>query len=332
MAIFTNSKPSGDDNKKSGTTPEHHNSSNQNSKESNNNMSDMTNSIPFSIPVGMGNCWDHSKNSFGDNGLLYLIFLALFMNNGWGGFGRNGMGFQGGMTPAGAEIAGSIGANIDAARSKIAEVAGMVEAGKCDLSGIENTLGTLGLRVDSVKDTVLGSLNVLTRAVENGNANLASQICECCCSTKQVIADSTYKISDRICDVEKGILKSTAETSAGLSNIGFLVEKNSGQLQNSLTQGFSNVAFGQANITNSISNAAASLGYQSERNTNQIVQAIQSEACQSRQLMAQYHNEDIVSQQRNQIEALKAQLFNLSQTAQTNEIINTLKTSSGTTA
>lgn len=274
-------------------------------KESKNMSENM--SIPVSYPIGMG-CYNNN-NDWAQNPFMYLIFLALFGQNGFG-FGNRGAG----MTPAGAEIAGNINSSVDDARSKIAEVKGMVEAGKCDLAGIENILGTLGLRVDSVKDTVLGALNSLDKSVMNGNYNLASKICECCCSTKQAISDAAYATSSKICDVEKEILRQGAAVAQGFATLGFAEEKNTGV------------------IVNAITNTASSLGFNQERNTNQIVQAIQTENSATRQLMTQFHNEDLLLQKQTVIDDLTRRNEALSRDSQTAYLISQLKTTTTTTA
>lgn len=280
------------------------NSSHTNTTKEGTNMSENM-SIPVSYPIGMG-CYNHN-NDWAQNPFMYLIFLALFGQNGFG-FGNRG------MTPAGAEIAGNINSSVDDARSKIAEVKGIVESGKCDLAGIENILGTLGLRVDSVKDTVLGALNSLDKSVMNGNYNLASKICECCCSTKQAISDAAYATSSKICDVEKEILRQGAAVTQGFATLGFAEEKNTGV------------------IVNAITSAASSLGFNQERNTNQIVQAIQTENSATRQLMTQFHNEDLLLQKQTVIDDLTRRNEALSRDSQTAYLISQLKTTTTTTA
>lgn len=304
MAILVSSQ---NGTNKSGTEDSAHTSShtnNNNTKEGIKNMSDMNNTIPFSIPVGMGNCWGHDKSDVWNNPFMYIILLALFGQNGFGGFG--GRGFPG-MTPAGAEIAGNINSSVDDARSKIAEVKGIVEAGKCDLTGIESTLGQLGLRVDSVKDTVLGALNSLDKTVMQGNFDIASKICDCCCSTKQAIANAAYETNSKICSVEKEILRQTADISQGLANLGFLVERNNGQ------------------VVNAITSAQAQIGFNQERNTAQIVQAITSEGSATRQLMTQFHNEDLLLQKQTVIDDLTRRNEGLARDAQTAYLLSQLK-------
>lgn len=350
MAIFTNNN-----NKSNGEEHHEHKPEESNKFEVDMNLhhtksttqestENMNNSIPFSIPVGMG---DYNRcNGFGDgNGLIYLIFLALMFNNGWGNQGRWGQGFPG-MTPAGAEIAGSIGANIDAARAKIAEVAGMVESGKCDLKGIEAALGNLGLKTENTKDLLVNVLGRLSDEVSRGNSALASQICECCCSTKSIIQDSTYKIGDRICGVEKEILRGTADVNQNLAGLGFAVERNAGQIQNAMTQGFSAIGFNQERVGNSITNAVNSgfcqtnsvlsrgfsdLGYLSEKNTNTIVQTVAAENNATRDLIRALHTEDQLAAKQQVIDKLYAKNEELSRRQQSQYIINELRQTSGTT-
>ena len=329
MAIFlssNNNKPNSDGIKKVEEVSQHHDSNNKSTESK--NMNEALNSIPFSIPVGMGNC-RHDSSDVWNNPFMYIILLALLGPQGFGGFGRNGFGGVG-MTPAGAEIAGSLGANIDAARTKIAEVAGMVESGKCDLSEIQNTLGSLGIRVDSVKDTVIGALAALDKTVMQGNFDIASKICDCCCKT-----------GERICNVEKEILRGTADVNQNLAGLGFAVERNAGQLQNSMTQGMASLGYNQERIGNAVTNAVntgfcqtnqllskgfSDIGYLSEKNTSAILAEIVNQGNLSRSQALELHNIDIVAQKDAEIAKLVAKNEEAQRNAQTAYIISQLKT------
>ena len=342
MAIFlssNNNKPNSDGIKKVEEVSQHHDSNNKSTESK--NMNEALNSIPFSIPVGMGNC-RHDSSDVWNNPFMYIILLALLGPQGFGGFGRNGFGGVG-MTPAGAEIAGSLGANIDAARAKIAEVAGMVESGKCDLKGIESALGNLGLRAENTKDLLINVLGRLSDEVSRGNADLASKICECCCTTKSMIQDSTYKIGDRICGVEKEILRGTSDVNQNLAGLGFAVERNAGQLQNSMTQGMASLGYNQERIGNAVTNAVntgfcqtnqllskgfSDIGYLSEKNTSAILAEIVNQGNLSRSQALELHNIDIVAQKDAEIAKLVAKNEEAQRNAQTAYIISQLKTTS----
>ena len=266
--------------------------SSTNNTKSDNTMSDTVNGIPFSIPYPG---FGDCKNSDYDmnNPIYWLIILFLFGGRGFG-FGNNGLG----MAP-GVETQAINSVQIDDIRSKVAEISAQVACGNKDLSGLECALNGLGLQVGSVKDAVLSSLNSIDKSLAQGNMALAQQICQCCCSTKEAISN-----------VDKTIL----------------------QAQNAMTQGFATVGFGQSNIINALNQGFAQIGYQGEKNTNSIVQAIQTEACNTRQLMSQYHNEDIVSQKNIEIGALTAKVHDLSQSAQTATLLAAINAKTTTAA
>lgn len=271
----------------------------------NNNTKDTrnmeTNNIPFSIPFPGT---ENKSNDWMNNPFIYLVLLWLFGSNGFGGFNR---GY--GLGPVGAgtiETQALSATQIDDIRSKVAEISAQVACGAKDLSGLECAMNGLGIQVGSVKDSVLGVLNSIDKEIASGNLNLVKQICDCCCSIKS-------EMSAGFCGIEKEVLRQTNAIQQGLSTLGFQHEKALNQVNNSITTGFAN------------------LGFQSERNTNQIVQAIQAEACTTRGLMAQYHNEDIVNQKNLQISALQDRVDQLSQSAQTAVLLNAINSKTTTT-
>ena len=290
MAIFVNSSMNGNGGKEEITSEESHSSTNN--TKSDKTMSDTVNGIPFSIPYPGLNC--NKDHDFLNNPFMYLLFLWIFGQNGFG-FGNRGFGPGAGMV----ETQALNSVQIDDIRSKVAEISAQVACGNKDLSGLECVLNGLGLQVGNVKDAVLSSLNSIDKSLAQGNMALAQQICQCCCTTKEAISN-----------VDKTIL----------------------QAQNAMTQGFATVGFGQSNIINALNQGFAQIGYQGEKNTNSIVQAIQTEACNTRQLMSQYHNEDIVSQKNIEIGALTAKVHDLSQSAQTATLLAAINAKTTTAA
>ena len=299
MAIFissNNNKPNSDEAKKVEVVSQHHDSNNKSTESK--NMSDINmGNIPFTIPFP--GTEHKSHGGMWDNPFMYLLFLWIFNGNNGFGWNRNGMG------PVGAGMAETQAINsvqIDDIRTKLAETAAEVACGNKSVDGLACSLQGLGIQVGNVKDAVLQGINSIDKSLSSGNMQLAQQIADCCCGVKSALASG-------FCGVEKEILRQG----------------------NAIEAGFAQVGFGQANVVNALTAGFSNIGFQNEKNTNQIVQAIQSESCNTRQLMAQYHNEDVLAQKQSQIDALKAQIFNLSQDSQTNAIISALKPASTTT-
>lgn len=333
MAIFTNSKPSGDDNKKSGMTPEHHDSSNQNSKESNNNMSDMTNSIPFSIPVGMPGCWNHEKSSdaWSQNPFIYLLFLWMFGNGGFGnGWNRNGVGPANGIELASGAQGLANSESISDLRAKLAETYAAVQCGNKDLSGLECALNGLGMSVSDLKTVTLQGIASIDKEIATGNMNLIQQLMTCCCEQKTAMASG-------FCSVEKEILRQSNAIEAGFANtvntisnaaanLGFQSERNTSAINSNVTQNFCN--------TNQIlAKGFSDLGYLAEKNTSALLAEVVNQGNLNRAQALELHNVDIVAQKDAQIAKLTAKNEVLARDAQTAYLISQLKpVSTSTTA
>jgi hypothetical protein len=300
MAIFissNNNKPNSDESKKVEVVSQHHDSNNKSTESKNMSESMNMGGIPFSIPFP--GTEHKSHGGMWDNPFMYLLFLWIFNGNNGFGWNRNGMG------PVGAGMAETQAINsvqIDDIRTKLAETAAEVACGNKSVDGLACSLQGLGIQVGNVKDAVLQGINSIDKSLSSGNMQLAQQIADCCCGVKSALASG-------FCGVEKEILRQG----------------------NAIEAGFAQVGFGQANVVNALSNGFSNIGFQNERNTNQIVQAIQNESSSTRQLMAQYHNEDIVAQKDAQIAKLYAKNEELARAAQSAYIVSQLKTTTSPT-
>ena len=143
------------------------------------------NGIPFSIPVnGFGNNGFGSFNSIAD--LFGLAIIASMF--GWGNVGFGGGGFGGGN--AAGFLSNQL--NNDSGRELIMNA--VTAQGEASRSAIQNLATTLGQdfnlvngAVQNVRDALsaiaanqgMNTLQVVN-AIQNGNASLASQLCQCC--------------------------------------------------------------------------------------------------------------------------------------------------------
>ena len=166
---------------------------------------------------------------FGSNGIEGLIGLIIAA----GIFGGNGNGWFGG------------GNNNNAEREMLMQA----------ISRNGNDINTLASQFNCSTGQVTAAINALAtqlstfagqqgmtsmqiiNALQQGNATLASQLCDCCCGVKQAIAESNYLTErgfcntnqilsrgfsdlgyatrDQTCSIEKAIAASTAEILAG---------------------------------------------------------------------------------------------------------------------
>ena len=145
---------------------------------------------------------------FGGNGIDSLIALVVIFAL-IGSFNGNGNGFFG-------------GGNNNAERELIAQ---MIQRNGTDLSQLSQTLGCSTGRINDAITAVSNQLCTLAgqqglsfqqviNSILSGNAQLASQLCNCCCDIKSAIADSKYA-------TERGFCESTAVMTRGFSDIGY---------------------------------------------------------------------------------------------------------------
>ena len=140
------------------------------------------------------------NNGWGGGILGFL--LGLFFGNGWGGFGGFGGGWGGGNSGAGflsnqinndsgrELLMNAINSNGEASRAAVASLSTML--------GQDFNLVNSG--VNAIRDgiaaltaqTGMSSLQIIN-AIQSGNSALQSQLCECCCSMKQLVTSQGYE-------------------------------------------------------------------------------------------------------------------------------------------
>lgn len=247
----------------------------------------------MTMPVTPG-CNNNGDNTMWNNPFMYLIWLAIFRQNGLFG---NGYGDP--------SVAGQTlnSAQVDSIRDTVAQIHSDVSCGNANgmriLDQIAADARALGVAITNVdgsicdaKTAVLGALTQMQFQSSQETASVISAIKDCCCATQS-------KLDSLGCGIEKQILSQTNTIQSGL---------------------------------NTVTNGISSLGYQLAQQDCGIRQLISAEGNATRQLMRDLHTEDIITQKNTQIENLQGQIFKYSQAAQTAEIINALKTKTTTTA
>lgn len=210
--------------------------------------------LPFSIPIGMGNgLFGNGNNTIGD--LIGLAIVASIFGwnngNGFGGFGNN-MGSAGFISNQ---------LNNDSGRELIMNA--ITSQGEASRSAIQNLATTLGQDYNTVFGAVQNVQSALAtlaaqqgmstlqivNAIQSGDAALTSQFCQCCCQTQQqimaqgyenqirtieqtntlqgqadrnaaaitaAIANQTTMINEKFCDLEKREMQSKIDTQSDI--------------------------------------------------------------------------------------------------------------------
>lgn len=163
-----------------------------------------------------------NNGGFGGNGGWWWIWIILIFFC-WGGFGGNGFG-------RGGNDAGRLASqlNTDANTSLLMQaingnkeaISSLSNTLNCDINAVQTALNTINSGVSQIScDTKLSSCEVIN-AITSGNATLASELANCCCTTQRSI-DA----------VNNNITKMGYESQLSVCN-------QTNTLQNAITSGF----------------------------------------------------------------------------------------------
>lgn len=164
------------------------------------------------IPVVSSGCGNNG-GMWGGDGIWAILLLALLGNGGFGGgFGR------GGVAPVGAEALGyelgKVATTNDVASgfNNSAVLSNLNDIKLSNASGFAGVQQTLCQGFSGVNQTVLTGFAGVDNAIctlgyqnQQGFNTLAHQISDCCCSTKQAIADVKYSNERNTCDIINAI-------------------------------------------------------------------------------------------------------------------------------
>lgn len=232
-----------------------------------------------------------NNGGFGGNGGWWWIWIILIFFC-WGGFGGNGFG-------RGGNDAGRLASqlNTDANTNLLMQaingnkeaISSLSNTLNCDINAVQTALNTINSGVSQIScDTKLSSCEVIN-AITSGNASLASELANCCCTTQRSI-DA----------VNNNITKMGYESQLSVCN-------QTNTLQNAITSGFNSLMADNAVKFNIV-------GSKIDAQT----QMINDKFCQLE--MREMQNKiDALRQENNQL-ALSA-----SQQAQTANIVSQLK-------
>ena len=232
-----------------------------------------------------------NNNGMGGNGGWWWIWIILIFFC-WGGFGGNGFGRDGN---AAGRLASEL--NTDANTNLLMQaingnkdaINSLSTTLNCDVTSIQNALSQINSGVNQIScDCKLSSCEVIN-AITSGNANLASQLANCCCQTQRSIDSVNLNLTKMDADNRLAICQQT------------------NSLQNAITGGFNNLMTDNASKFNVI-------GAKIDAQT----QMINDKFCQLE-----------MREMQNKIDTLRAEKsaleLGLSQSAQTANIVNQLR-------
>lgn len=140
-----------------------------------------------------------NSNGFGGEGGWFMWVIFLFFLMGWGGNGFGfGFGNQNGNLPnlinndAGRELLMSA---IQGNGNAIGQLATTLN---CDINQVNSALQALATQLQGVGNQVGMSGMQVINAIQSGNAQLASQLAQCCCDNKMAICQQTNTLQSAI--------------------------------------------------------------------------------------------------------------------------------------
>ena len=171
-------------------------------------------SIPFSIPIGLGNGGFGSGFGYGMNGIADLFGLAIIAsmfgwngNGGFGGFGNN--------NAAAGYLANQL--NNDSGRELIMNaITNQGEASRTAIQTLSTMLGQDFNLVNSAVSNVQNALQTLAlqqavsvpqiiNAIQSGDAAMTSAFQKCCCDNQLAMCQQTNTLQNSINDVNQNI-------------------------------------------------------------------------------------------------------------------------------
>ena len=232
-----------------------------------------------------------NNGGFGGNGGWWWIWIILIWFC-WGGFGGNGFGRGGndaGRLASQLNTDANTNLLVQAINGNKEAISSLSNTLNCDINAVQTALNTINSGVSQIScDTKLSSCEVIN-AITSGNASLASELANCCCTTQRSI-DA----------VNNNITKMGYESQLSVCN-------QTNTLQNAITSGFNSLMADNAVKFNIV-------GSKIDAQT----QIINDKFCQLE--MREMQNKiDTLRQENNQL-ALSA-----SQQAQTANIVSQLK-------
>lgn len=144
---------------------------------------------------------------FGNNaweGIIALIVVAAIFGNGNGLFGNG----NNNANNAEREMLMSAIQRNGTDLSQLAQTIG------CSNSRIQDAIGQISTQICNFAGQNGLSFQQVINSIQAGNANIASQLCSCCCDIKQGIAESNYL-------TERGFCNTNQILSKGFSDLGY---------------------------------------------------------------------------------------------------------------
>jgi hypothetical protein len=173
---------------------------------------------------------------FGGRGfedIIALIIVAAIFGNGnfgFGGWGNNGNNVV--ASTAEREML------LSAIQRNGVDLSQLASTLNCSVGRIDDAIGQVATQICNLTGQVgMNSMQIIN-AVQAGNTALASQICNCCCDVKQLIAESNYLTERGFCNTNQILAK-------GFSDIGYATQSQTCSIEKAIAASTAEIMAGQ---------------------------------------------------------------------------------------
>lgn len=181
-----------------------------------------------------------NQNGFGGEGswcmwIIFLLFIMFWGGNGWNGFGNrgNGAGLENLINnDAGRELL------MQAIQGNNTAINQLASTLNCSVGQVQQGINTVMNNVQQVGNQVGQSSLQVINAVQAGNANIISQLANCCCENRLAICQQTNTLQQAINGVNVG-------QERGFSQLGFLTQQQTCDIRDAIRQNTQQVIAGQ---------------------------------------------------------------------------------------
>ena len=179
---------------------------------------------------------------FGNNALesiIALIVVAAIFGNGFGGFG--GWGNNG---ASGANVVASTAERemlLSAIQRNGVDLSQLASSINCSVGRVHDAVGDVSTQICNLAGQNGLSFQQTINAIQSGNAQIANQLAQCCCSIEKSILESNYLTERGFCNTNQTLAK-------GFSDIGYATQQQTCSIEKAIADSTQQILAGQAAI------------------------------------------------------------------------------------
>ena len=181
---------------------------------------------------------------FGGEGGWFMWIIFLFFIMGWGNNGFGGLGNNRGALAGDAYLGNFI--NNDAGRELLMSaiqgngnaIGQLASTLNCDINSVKAAVNGVMSQIQGVGSQVGMSSQQIINAIQAGNAQVASQLAQCCCDNQLAICNQTNTLQNAINSVATG-------QERGFSAVAYETQRQTCDIQNSIKDATQSILEGQ---------------------------------------------------------------------------------------